>query len=137
MSQVRRVVPVSAPSPTEVVFEAVGMENGKLPGYEIAGNRVLLGVYIRPDKTKGGIILTDTTRDEEKNIGKACVVLALGPTAFESDEKYDFKGFRAEVGDWVAVHVYEARPVIVNGHPCRIARDSDIVMKIPAPDSVR
>jgi co-chaperonin GroES (HSP10) len=122
--------------PADEIFKLVGMKRGKLDGYEIAGNRVLLGVYKRPEKTKSGIYIADTTRDEERNQGKACLVLAYGPTAFVSDSRYDFNGFKAEVGDWVTVHVYETRPVIVNGFPCRIAKGTDIVMKIPSPDAV-
>lgn len=122
--------------PAEEIFKLVGMKKGKLDGYELAGNRVLLGTYKRPDKTKGGVFLTDNTKDEERNQGKACLILALGPTAFVDDKNYQFHGFKAEVGDWIIVHTYETRPVIINGFPCRIAKDTDIVAKVPQPDTV-
>jgi len=122
--------------PAEEIFKLVGMKKGKLGGYELSANRVLLGAYKRPDKTKGGIILTDLTKDEEQNQGKACLVLAMGPTAFKDDKNVVFEGFKVEVGDWVQIHVYESRPVIVNGYPCRVIKDTEIVMKIPAPDLI-
>jgi co-chaperonin GroES (HSP10) len=127
-------------------FKAVGMvpvkEKNKIirwdlpPGYVVYGSRVLLATYRRPEKTKGGIILTDKTKDEEENQGKACLVIGKGPGAFVSDENYDFRGLNVEVGDWVAIWVYEARPMVIEGHPCRVVRDQDIIMKIPVPDRV-
>ena len=122
--------------PAQVVMDKVGMKNGIVPGYEIFGNRLLLGVYARPNKTAGGIELPDTVLDDQKNQGKSCLVLAVGPSAFHSDSNYDFKGQKVEVGDWVSIWVYETRPIKINGYECRIARDTDIQMKIPTPDSV-
>ena len=122
--------------PAKVIFEAVGMKKGQLPGFEFIGNRVLVGVYSRPEKTASGIILTEQYREEEKNQGKPCLVLAVGPKAFVDTEDYKFVGQKCEVGDWVTIQVYEARPIVVNGYPCRWLRDSQIVAKIPGPDSV-
>ncbi len=127
---------VHAIDPAEVIFEAVGMKKGKLSGFEFMGNRVLVGIYSRPEKTKGGIILTEQTRDEEKNQGKPCLVLTMGSRAFKDSDDYQFLGQKCEVGDWVAVNVYEARPIIINGYPCRWVRDSQIIAKIPSPDSI-
>ena len=123
--------------PAEAIMNKIGMRKGKLPaGYEPMGNRILLGVYDRPQVTKSGIYLSDKTRDEEKNQGKSCLVLAKGPNAFVSDGNYDFAGQNVEVGDWVAIWVYNARPLIINGQACRMVRDTDIEMKIPGPDQI-
>lgn len=122
--------------PAEVVFKKVGMKNGKLPGFELMANRVLLGIYERPEQTKSKIILTQQTRGEEKYQGKAAVVLAKGPTAFVNDINFDFHGQNVEVGDWVSLSVTDGRAIAVNGAECRVIRDQDISLKIPSPDSV-
>lgn len=122
--------------PVEVIFKRVGMKNGKVPGFQLFGNRVLLGLYVRPEKTKSNLILTQKTREEEKFQGKAALVLALGPTAFVSDDHFDFKGQTVKVGDWVSLWVTDGRAITINGADCRIIRDQDISMKIPAPDQV-
>jgi co-chaperonin GroES (HSP10) len=107
-----------------------------LPHIHIYGNYILLGIYIRPEKTKTGIILTNHTRDEDKHQGKAALVLKKGPTAFVSDHNYDFQGQDVKVGDWVSVWVSDGRQVTVNGQLCRLVEDQHIRMKIPAPDLV-
>jgi co-chaperonin GroES (HSP10) len=119
------------------IYDKIGMKKGVLPdGFEVFGNRVLVATFDRPEKTKGGILLTEQTRAEEKNQGKACLVVAKGPTAFRSDDNYDFCDQNIEVGDWISLFVYESKPIVINGHACRIVRDSDIAMKIPSPDAI-
>ena len=122
--------------PRQLIFDKIGMKKGVIPGFTLFGNRVLLGVYERPSKTKSGIILADQTRNEDQHQGKAAVVLMKGPTAFVSDSPYDFQGQDVEVGDWVTLWVGDGRRLFLNGQLCRIIRDQDINMKIPSPDQV-
>jgi co-chaperonin GroES (HSP10) len=123
--------------PREKIFKKVGLTKaGTIPGFELLGNRVLLGVYERPNVTKTGIHLADVTRAEDQHQGKAAVVLMKGASAFVSDDYYDFHGENVAVGDWVSLWVSDGRRIVINGQLCRIIRDQDINMKIPAPDSV-
>jgi co-chaperonin GroES (HSP10) len=123
--------------PANKIYDKIGMtDTGEIPGCELLGNRVLLGIYERPEKTKSGIYLSDATRKEDEYQGKAAIVLAKGPTAFQSDEYHDFKGQNLEIGDWVMLFVSHGLKCVVNGQLCRIIRDQDITMKIPAPDAV-
>lgn len=122
--------------PAQVLFKKVGMKNGKIPGFELMANRVLLGLYVRPEKTKSKLFIPDSSRAEEKFQGKSAVVLAKGPTAFVSDSNFDFKGQNVEVGDWVSLWVTDGRAISINGAECRVIRDQDISMKIPSPDQV-
>jgi co-chaperonin GroES (HSP10) len=109
---------------------------GNLDDWEIFGNYILLGIYIRPEKNKSGLYLADTTRDEDKHQGKAALVLKKGPMAFVSDDNYDFKGQNVDIGDWVSVWVSDGRTVTINKTLCRLVEDQHIRMKIPAPDLV-
>lgn len=123
--------------PRNEIYKKVGIsKDGVIPGFELHGNRILVGIYKRPEKTKSGLYLSDPTRDEDKHQGKAGLVLAKGHSAFVSDDEFDFGPDRVEVGDWVALFVSHGLAVSINGQPCRVLRDQDIVGKIPSPDAV-
>lgn len=113
-----------------------------IPGYHIAGNRVILAVYERPEALDiaGGhkLYLSDMTLKEDEYQGKAGLIIAMGNKAFVSDDNYDF-GDDAEVfkpGVWVAIHVSDGRKIVINGQLCRMVEDQYIGLKIPAPDAV-
>ena len=123
--------------PADVIFKKIGMKKpGELPGFRLFGNRILVGIYERPEVTKSGIHLPDKTRDEEKYQGKAAVVLMKGHSAFKSDDNFNFGSDDLQIGDWVTLSVTDGRAITINKTSCRIVRDQDIVMKIPAPDQV-
>jgi co-chaperonin GroES (HSP10) len=56
-------------------------------------NRCIVATYVRPSVTKGGIILTNRTQEEDRWQGKAGLLIAVGPSAF------DFEEVRAAVAD--------------------------------------
>jgi co-chaperonin GroES (HSP10) len=123
--------------PASAIKSKVGMnKKGEIPGFKLFGNRILVGVYERPEKTKSGIFLTDNQRKEDEHQGKAALVLMKGEAAFQSDKNFDFMGDNLEVGDWVMLFVSHGLKCYVNGQLCRIVRDQDLTMKIPSPDQV-
>lgn len=123
--------------PAEVIKSKVGMnKKGVIPGFKLHGNRVLIGMYERPKVTKSGIHLSDATVREDEYQGKAGLVLMKGHSAFVSDHDFSFGDDDLEVGEWVMIFVSEGRSCKINGQSCRIVRDQDITMRIPAPDQV-
>lgn len=118
--------------PAKIILERVG----SLQGFELFGNQILVGVYMRPKQTVSGVHLPDTYRAEDEHQGKAGLVLMKGPSAFVSDANYDFQGQNVELGDWVSVFVGDGRKIVINGQLCRIVEDHHIRLKIPAPDAV-
>lgn len=127
----RRVM-VHTTDPAKELFDKLG----DLSGFEVMFNDVLIAVYIRPEKTKSGIILSDKTRQEDEFQGKAGIVALKGPLAFVSDENFDFKDQTIEIGDWVSIWVSDGRKIEINGVLCRMVEDRHIRLKIPAPDLV-
>lgn len=109
---------------------------GDLDDVDIMFNMVLVACYVRSNKTKGGIILTDQAIDEDVYQGKVGLVVKLGPNAFESDDEFDFHGQTAQIGEWVVHKVGDAWPVQVGEWPCRLVRDSSIRMKVKDPAKV-
>lgn len=123
--------------PRQAIYDKIGMKKlGVLPGFRLHGNRVLVGIYERPEKTKSGLYLADTTRKEDEHQGKAALVLMKGHSAFKSDEHFSFGPDNVEPGEWISLWVTDGRKKIINGQLCRVIRDQDINMVIPSPDSV-
>ena len=104
----------------------------------LTGAQVLIGIYVRPQKTKGGIILTDDYREEDVYQGKAGLILKMGP--MKMDEKdADFFGDKApQVGDWVMYRPSDGFPMeFGNKQKCRILSDRRQIKAILAsPDMV-
>lgn len=113
-----------------------------LSGVEVFTNRILLAAYIRPEKTKGGIII-NTSEDQYQ--GKAFLVLKKGPSAFVNDDRYDFGGQDVNVGDWVMLRSSDGLSLgIIEANATnntqyvrsRIVQDVQIQAIIPHPDFV-
>jgi co-chaperonin GroES (HSP10) len=109
---------------------------GNISQIEVLHNQILVGVYIRPEKTKGGILLTSQTRDEDRYQGKAGLVLKKGPLAFVDDDNNKFHGQNVDIGDWVFYRVSDGFPLVLNGTLCRLLEEVHVKGKIPSPDVV-
>lgn len=124
---------IHAKDPKDETRERVG----SIEGVQVTGHQVLVGIYKRPEKTVGGIFLTEKHRDEDRFQGKVGLVLAVGPEAFEPSEQYPFKA-RAEVGDWVVFKVADGWPFRLNNDEgdCRMLDDMDVRLIVDRPDRV-
>ncbi len=111
---------------------------GSLKDVDVFNNQVCVAVYERPAQTQGGIHIPDKTRDEEQWQGKACLVVAMGPTAFNDSEGRWFQGDAQKValGEWVVIRPSDGFPIKINKVPCRIVNDTAIRMRISHPDRV-
>lgn len=116
--------------------QAILDKSGDLSTIEVLGNMVLLGVYIRPERTAGGIIRPDMNKEEDLWQGKVGLVLKVGPWAFVDDDNYKFFGSKFDIGDWGVFKIGDAWPVSINGYPCKLVRDSDLKLKVSDPNSI-
>jgi len=121
-----------ASDPKQGILAAVG----DISGIEVFSGWILLGTYIRPEKTVGGIIRPQSNVEEDAYQGKVGLVLKKGPLAFVNDDSHDFAGQDVEVGDWVAYYINDTKAVTINGAPCRLIQDARVVMKISKPELV-
>jgi len=120
-----------AKDPKIVIEESIG----SLDELQLFNNQVLVAIYVRPEKSAGGIIYTDKARDEDKWQGKVGLVVKVGPSAFVGDDEW-FKGISVTVGDWVVFRPSDGWQLEVNGEPCRVLNDISVKGKIPDPDFV-
>ena len=126
--------------PREEILRKVG----DLSGVDVFGSDVLVAIYKRPEKTRSGIILADTTRDEDRFQGKVFLVLKLGPTAYLDDEGNKFRNIKE--GDWVVARASDGWAVTLNSAvgvttrdaaiDCRIITDINIRMRVESPDAI-
>lgn len=100
---------------------------GSLDNVQIFHNQLLIGIYMRPEKTAGGIIMTEKYRDEDKWQGKVGAVLLKGPLAFQDDERagITFQN-NLNVGDWAIYRVSDGFSMDINGIHCRVIEDVHI-----------
>lgn len=117
--------------PKKATIEALG----DISGVDLFNNQVLVAIYMRPEKSAGGIIYTDRARDEDKWQGKVGLVMKMGPVAFKGDDEW-FKGVNVKVGDWVLFRPSDGWQLELNGSPCRVMSDISVKGKIPSPDIV-
>ncbi len=116
---------------------------GDLSGVEVFGADCLLGIYMRPNRTKSGLYLSDSTVDEDRWQSKAALVLKLGSTAFKDEEGNSFRDIAP--GDWVIIRPSDGFPVQLSSSsattsreavPCRIVTDINIRARISHPDTL-
>jgi co-chaperonin GroES (HSP10) len=126
-----------AKRPANVGFKEAAMAAlGDLSGYTVLASNVLVASYIKPGKTAGGLILPDSSTDEDRWQGKIGLVLKLGETAFKYDGMAAYEGTVPQVGDYVMFHTSDSRELGINGTSCRFVDSSLIRMIVPDPDGV-
>ena len=116
---------------------------GDISGVEVFGSDVLVALYIRPEKTRGGIILADSTREEDRWQGKVGLILKMGATAFCDDNGEKFRDI--SVGDYVVFRPSDGFPVQFNSPkalsskdavPCRVVTDIHLRLRVSSPDAI-
>jgi hypothetical protein len=118
--------------PAEEIIDRIG----DLSDVVVPGNKVLLGIYMRPSQTKSGLHLPDKYREEDLYQGKAALVLKCGPAAFKGDWRTE--GFDPKPGDWVAFRPSDGFKIDIRspeGH-CILLVDTAVRLIIPAPHLV-
>lgn len=132
----RNIEDLSQASSPEQFKKVLMSKIGNLDDVEVLYNSILLAIYIRPEKTVGGIYRPTANVEEDIWQGKAGLVLKLGPNAFEDDGDYNFHGQKAVPGEWVVFKVGDAWSLNINNVACRLVRDSSIRLKVKDPNVV-
>lgn len=109
---------------------------GDIDGIEVIGDMVLVAVYLRPERTAGGIIRPDMNKQEDVWQGKAGLVLKWGPDAFIDPNTGDPYEQRAEVGEWCVFKAGDGWLLNIRDYPCRLVRDTSIKLKVKDPSII-
>jgi co-chaperonin GroES (HSP10) len=108
---------------------------GDLSKVELFHNQVLVAVYKRPEKTAGGLILTQQTRDEDELQGKIGLILKTGDRAFVPDANWSWPENMGE-GDWIFFRASDGWAMKINGVMCRVLDDVRVRGRVSHPDQV-
>jgi len=113
------------------ILDALSLPDGE---HEVFHSQVLVAQYIQPEKTKGGIILTDKSKDEDIYQGSIGLVVAVGPLAFQDTAHIKFGGKSVAVGDWVMFRKSDGLSLFINQAPCILFEDASIKMRVLDPE---
>ncbi len=120
----------------QAIMDTLG---GAHEGFDVFGADLLIAVYTRPEKTKGGIILTQNAQGEDHWQGKVGLVLKVGPLVNESLDEW-FYGALPKPGDWVVVRVGDTYAFDIHGPKdkvrCRLVEAKQLRGRVTAPDTV-
>ncbi len=121
-----------ASDPRRGIQTAVGEALNQI---RVMGAQVLVGTYIEPERTAGGIIKPQSTVQESLYMGILGLVLKKGPWAFQDDAAagVDWKGQDVEIGEWVVFRFSSAWEFHLNGVSVRLVDDRDIKAVVTSP----
>ena len=108
----------------------VTKEKAKLP--EPTGWRLIVLPFKMDEKTKGGIIMNETTLEKQQVASQCGNVLAMGPQCYRDKERYP-EGPWCKVGDWVIFARYAGSRMQIDGGEIRMLNDDEILGTIDDP----
>ncbi|SRR6266849_1935892 len=116
--------------------QAIGAALGDLDGIAVFSDLVLVGTFIRPEMTAGGIIRPKEVVQEDEFQGKVGLVLKTGPLAYADWEDPAERGEMAEIGSWVVYAIKDGWPVQINGVACRFIPYEKLRARVDDPKMV-
>ena len=111
-------------------------ELGDIEKLKVFHNEVVVAVYLRPEKTKSGIFLTDSHRDEDRHQSKVGLVVKMGPEAFNDPNGNWFRDMDVKLYDWVVYRPSDGWTITINNVLCRALKDTNVRGSVPQPDMV-
>ena len=99
------------------------------------GYRLLVLPYAGPEKTKGGLYLSDTTQDTIQMTTVCAYVLKVGDQAYKDESKFP-NGPWCKKGDWIIFGRYAGSRFKIEGGEVRILNDDEIIARINNPEDI-
>ena len=121
------------PNSDWVSVEEIEIKKEDLP--ELPGYHVLVKPVSIKKKTKGGIILPDSTKDDIAYLTTVGKVLKLGKLAYDDKVKFPL-GSWCEEGDYVAYGKLIGQKFVYKGTKLLLLFDDQIIMKVDNPSSL-
>lgn len=112
---------------------------GDLSGFTIAQNEVLLAIYVRPQMTPGGILVTPNYLKEDLYQGKVGLVVKIGAACEFVRTSASGRSFGIDVKlhDWVVTRPADTWPIDVNGRPDVLLRSDFVACRLVFDDQIR
>lgn len=121
------------PNSDWVSDEGIELKKEDLP--ELPGYHVLVQPVSIKQKTKGGIILPDSTKDDIAYLTTVGKVVALGDLAYDDKEKFPL-GPWCQEGDYVAYGKLIGQKLQYKGVKLLLLFDDQIIMRVDKPSDL-
>ena len=108
-------------------------EEPKLP--KPTGWRLLVLPFKMKDKTKGGIVLAETTLERQQVASQVGLVMAMGPQCYKDKERYP-EGPWGKEKDWVMFARYAGSRIKIEGGEMRLLNDDEVLATIDSPEDI-
>ena len=108
-------------------------EKAKLP--QPTGWRLIVLPFKMDERTKGGIIMNETTLEKQQVASQCGNVLAMGPQCYMDKERYP-EGPWCKVGDWVIFARYAGSRIQIEGGEIRLLNEDEILATIKNPEDI-
>ena len=108
-------------------------EKDKLP--QPTGWRLIVLPFKMDEKTKGGIIMNETTLEKQQVASQCGNVLAMGPQCYTDKERYP-EGPWCKVGDWVIFARYAGSRIQIEGGEIRLLNEDEILATVKNPEDI-
>ena len=108
-------------------------EKDKLP--QPTGWRLIVLPFKMDEKTKGGIIMNESTLEKQQVASQCGNVLAMGPQCYTDKERYP-EGPWCKVGDWVIFARYAGSRIQIEGGEIRLLNEDEILATIKNPEDI-
>ncbi len=111
----------------------VTRDSNKLP--QPTGWRILVLPFKMDEKTKGGLLMTESVL-ERQQVGSQCgLVLAMGPQCYNDKERYP-NGPWCKVNDWVVFARYAGSRIQIEGGEVRLLNEDEVLAIVKDPQDI-
>ena len=108
-------------------------EEPKLP--KPTGWRLLVLPFKMKEKTKGGLVLAETTLEKQQVASQVGLVMAMGPQCYKDKERYP-EGPWCKEKDWVMFARYAGSRIKIEGGEMRLLNDDEVLATIDSPEDI-
>ena len=99
------------------------------------GWRIMVLPYKMKEKTKGGIVLAETTLEKQQVASQVGLVMAMGPDCYKDKERYP-EGPWCKEKDWVMFARYAGSRIKIDGGEIRLLNDDEVLATIDSPQDI-
>ena len=108
-------------------------EKAKLP--QPTGWRLLVLPFKMNEKTKGGVIINESTLERQQVASQCGNVLAMGSECYKDTDRYP-TGPWCKVGDWVVFARYAGSRINIEGGEVRLLNEDEVLATVEDPEDL-
>ena len=87
------------------------------------------------EKTKGGVLITESVLERQQVASQTGLVLAMGPQCYTDRERYP-NGPWCKKGDWVVFARYAGSRIQIEGGEVRLLNEDEILATVKDPKDI-